>query len=44
MMINDDKSCLLAWAQFVRLWSIKKLIKPLEDLYPWITKLISKWL
>ena len=32
------------WALFGKFWTIKKRVKPLKDIYPWITKLVSKWL
>ena len=34
----------VGWALFAKFWTIKKLFKPLKDIYPWITKLVSKWL
>ena len=36
--------CTVGWLLFAKLWTIKKLIKPLKVIYPWITKLVSKWL
>ena len=35
---------IVGWALFGKFWTIKKLFKPLIDIYPWITKLVSKWL
>ena len=36
--------CPLGWLLFAKFLTIKKLIKPLKDIYKWITKLVSKWL
>jgi hypothetical protein len=38
------KICTIGWLLFWKFWTIKKLIKPLKDIHPWITKLLSKWL
>ena len=35
---------ILGWALFGKFWTVKKLFTPLKDIYPWITKLVSKWL
>ena len=44
LILNLGDSVLLGWALFGKFWTIKKLFKPLKDIYPWITKLVSKWL
>ena len=38
---EDSRQCTIGWALFWKFWTIKKLIKPLKDIYPWITKLVS---
>ena len=40
---NNFFTYVVGWLIFWKFWTIKKLIKPLKDIYPWITKLVSKW-
>ena len=44
LKVVNPMICTLGWALFGKFWTIKKLFKPLKDIYPWITKLVSKWL